>query len=136
MKRWMAMISIVALCLSLDGAPAWSTPAGEAQDQDAGAQGQPAGPGGGAQAQKPQKGKEGGQANRKRKGAVAGAITGAILGGLLARLRGQNVAVGAAAGAVVGGVAGYLIGRHKDRIYYSRDEAVRMAHYQPSDGYV
>jgi len=136
MKRWTAMISIVALCLALDGAPAWSRTAGEAQDQGAGAQEQPAAQGGEAQAQKPQNVKEWVNANRKRKGALAGAITGAILGGLLARARGQNVARGAAAGAVIGGVAGYLIGGHKDKIYYSRDEAVRMAHYQPSDGYV
>jgi outer membrane lipoprotein SlyB len=129
MKRVIAILVIAALSLSLRGASAWSQEGTEQQAQADETQQQ-------STPQKPKNIKEWVSTNRARKSSVMGAIGGAVLGGLLARARGQNVARGAIAGAVVGGVAGYLVGRHKDTISYSRDQAVQMAGYQPSDGYV
>jgi len=120
MRRTVAVLSILALSLSLSGSPARSQEAGAEQQA----------------VKKPSNIKEWVNANRSRKSAVAGAIAGAILGGLLANARGQDVARGAAAGAVVGGVTGYLVGRHRDKVYYGRDQAIQMAQYDPSQGYV
>jgi outer membrane lipoprotein SlyB len=136
MKRLIAILSIAALSSPLAGSPAWSQDAAEPQAQAESSQEQPASPGTQQAAQKPKSIKEWVSVNRSRKSAVAGAIMGAVVGGLLARARGQNVVQGAAAGAVVGGVSGYLVGRHRDKVFYSRDQAVQMAGYQPSDGYV
>ncbi|HSS77563.1 MAG TPA: glycine zipper domain-containing protein [Thermoanaerobaculia bacterium] len=129
MKRFIAILAITTLSLPLAGVPAWSQESTEQQAQADDSQQQSA-------ARQPQNIKEWVSANRARKSTVIGAIGGAILGGLLARARGQNVARGAAAGAVVGGVAGYLVGSHRDKVFYSRDQAIQMAGYQPSDGYV
>ena len=123
MRRTVAVLSILALSLSLSGSPARSQEASaEQQEMQA--------------AKKPSNIKEWVNANRSRKSAVAGAIAGAILGGLLANARGQDVARGAAAGAVVGGVAGYSWGAIATRSYYGRDQAIQMAQYDPSQGYV
>jgi outer membrane lipoprotein SlyB len=126
MKRTVAIFSILALSLSLSGSPARSQ---EASVEPQATQEAPA-------AKKPSNIKEWVSANRSRKGAVAGVIAGAILGGLLAHARGQDVARGAAAGAVVGGVTGYFVGRHRDKVQYGRDQAIQMAQYDPSQGYV
>lgn len=129
MKKLIAILSIAALSLPLAGSPVWSQEGTEEKAEAESSQQQPA-------AQKPRNIKDWVSVNRSRKSAVAGAIMGAVVGGLLARARGQNVAQGAAAGAVVGGVSGYLVGKHRDKVFYSRDQAVQMAGYQPSDGYV
>lgn len=73
---------------------------------------------------------------RSRKSAFFGALLGAAAGALRARALGENVARGALAGGVVGGVVGFLVGRNQDKISASRDEAARMLHYDPSQGYV
>ena len=132
MKRFIAILVVAALSLPLTGAPARGQEGSGQQTQTDESQQQSAA----SEAQKPKNIKEWVSTNRARKSSVIGAIGGAVLGGVLARLRGQNVVRGAMAGAVVGGVAGYLVGRHKDTISYSRDQAVQMAGYKPSDGYV
>lgn len=134
MNRFITVILILALSLSLAGSPGWSQGKGmqEAQTETSPADA----PSAASEKPKPTNIKDWVSTNRARKSSVMGAIGGAILGGVLARLRGGNVAQGAIAGAVVGGVAGYLVGRHRDRVFYSRDQAVQMAGYQPSDGYV
>jgi outer membrane lipoprotein SlyB len=131
MKRFIAVLSIAALTWPCAESSLWSQEeaqpqAAEAQTPSQSTDGKPV----------PKNIKEWVSVNRSRKSAVKGALLGALAGALLAGARGQNVVRGAAAGAVVGGVAGYLIGRHKDTVYYSRDQAVQMAGYQPSDGYV
>lgn len=129
MKRFIAMVSAVALSLPLAGSPGWGQEAAQQQDAQQQAQTENAKP-------QPKNIKEWVSVNRSRKSAVKGAVIGALAGALLAGARGKNPLVGAAAGAVAGGVAGYLVGRHQDKIYYSRDQAIQMAGYQPSDGYV
>jgi len=131
MKRFTALALMTIWLAALAGTPAYC------QSQEPSGGGDSAAPSqAGSQDQKPKSIKEWVTANRSRKGAVTGAIVGGVLGGLRAKLLGQNVARGVAAGAAVGGVAGYLIGRHKDVVQYSRDEAVRAVNYQPGDGYV
>jgi hypothetical protein len=77
-----------------------------------------------------------GQQGRAKRGAALGAIGGALLGAAVAGLRGQNPLGGAVAGAAVGALTGFLIGKSQDRVYAQRDEAVRVAQYDPSQGYV
>jgi len=129
MKRYIAMVSIVALSLPLAGSPGWGQDAAQQQDTQQQAQAENAKP-------QPKNIKEWVSVNRSRKSAVKGAVVGAIAGALLFGAKGKNPLVGAAAGAVAGGVAGYLIGHHNDTVYYSRDQAIQMAGYKPSDGYV
>lgn len=74
--------------------------------------------------------------SRSKKGALVGAFVGAALGAAVAGVRGQNPWEGAAAGAVAGAVVGFVAGKSQDRIYASRDEAVRLAQYDPSQGYI
>jgi len=76
------------------------------------------------------------QQSRSKKGAIAGAIAGAVLGAAVAGVRGQNPWEGAAAGAVTGALVGFVAGKNQDRIYAQRDEAVRVAQYNSSQGYV
>lgn len=76
------------------------------------------------------------QQSRSKKGVILGALAGAVAGAALAGVRSQNPWEGAAAGAVTGAVAGFLIGKGQDRLYAHRDEAVRIASYDPSQGYV
>jgi outer membrane lipoprotein SlyB len=137
MKKLIATLCIATLPLSLHGAPAWGqTTSGETVTQTNGelpeetSQGEP------AATRKPKNIKEWLSTNRTRKSSAIGAVAGAILGGLFAKARGQNVLRGAAAGAALGGVAGYLVGQHRDRVFAGRDEAVRRAQYDPSQGYV
>lgn len=129
MKRYIAMVSIVALSLPLAGSPGWGQDAAQQQDTQQQAQTENAKP-------QPKNIKEWVSVNRSRKSAVKGAVIGALAGALFAGARGKNPLAGAVAGAVAGGVAGYLVGRHQDKIYYSRDQAIQMAGYKPSDGYV
>jgi outer membrane lipoprotein SlyB len=136
MKQFVAILSITALSLPLVASPAWSQGGAEPQAQTADSQAQPESSGGLPAAQKPKNIKEWVSVNRSRKGAVAGAILGAFAGAVIARARGQNMVAGALIGGAAGGVAGYLVGRHRDTIFYGRDQAVQMAGYQPSDGYV
>lgn len=142
------MLSIITLCSSLQGLPAWGQKAAgqQAPGQDSQPQSESPGQQAGAstpqasattQAEhKPQNIKEWVSTNRAKKAGAAGAVAGAVLGALVARATGQQLWKGAAIGAAVGGATGYLIGRHRDRIYYGRDEAMRLASYDPSQGYV
>lgn len=75
------------------------------------------------------------QSRAKKKG-IMGALIGAVAGAGAAALTGRNPLAGAAVGAVAGGLAGFLIGRRQDKIFGSRDEAVRKLDYDPSQGYV
>ena len=77
-----------------------------------------------------------GQQSRAKRGAILGAITGALSGAAIAGLRGEDPLQGAAAGAVAGALVGFLIGKSQDRVYARRDEAIRVAGYDPSQGYV
>lgn len=76
------------------------------------------------------------QQSRAKKGAIVGALLGAVAGAALAGARGQDAWEGAAAGAVTGALAGFLIGKSRDTIYANRDDAIRTAGYNPSQGYV
>jgi hypothetical protein len=77
------------------------------------------------------------QANpRATRGAILGAMSGALLGALSARLRGGSVGKGAAIGAAAGGVTGFLVGRSRDALAAGREQAIRRAAYDPSQGYV
>jgi outer membrane lipoprotein SlyB len=76
------------------------------------------------------------QQSRAKRWALIGALTGAVLGAVTAGATGQNAWEGAAVGAVAGGIAGFLIGKGQDKIYAERDQAVRVAQYDPSQGYV
>jgi outer membrane lipoprotein SlyB len=131
MKRYIAMVSIVALSLPLVGSPGWGQDATQQQDAQQQAQTENAKPA----APQPKNIKEWVSVNRSRKSALKGALLGALGGALIAGARGKNPLAGAAVGAVAGGVAGYLVGRHQDKVYYSRDQAIQMAGYKPSDGY-
>ncbi len=138
MKQWGVILSIVALQVSWQGAPLWSecqTAGGQptpAEDTPAQEGKQPP-----AQPQRSGNIKEWVQVHqRSKKSALIGAATGAVIGALIFGGRGGKVWQGAAAGALAGGVAGYLVGRHRDQIFASRDEAVRLAGYVPSQGYV
>jgi hypothetical protein len=73
---------------------------------------------------------------RSRKATIMGALGGALGGALVAARTGRSIIGGAVVGAVVGGLAGFLIGRNQDKIFAGRDEAVRQANYDPSQGYV
>jgi hypothetical protein len=73
---------------------------------------------------------------RSRKATIMGALGGALGGALVAARTGRSILGGAIVGAVVGGLAGFLIGRNQDKIFAGRDEAVRQASYDPSQGYV
>ncbi len=133
MKRFIAMLSIIAVVLPMAESRVWSQEATQQQTQAESSQAQPASS---YAKPKPKNIKEWVSVNRSRKSAMKGALLGALGGALFAAAKGKNVIAGAAAGAVVGGVAGYLIGRHNDKVYYSRDQAIQMAGYKPSDGYV
>jgi hypothetical protein len=74
--------------------------------------------------------------SRAKKGAFAGALAGALLGAKVAKERGDDVWKGIAAGAAAGGAVGFLIGRSRDKVYASRDQAVEAIQYDPSQGYV
>lgn len=76
------------------------------------------------------------QKSRPKRGAFLGALTGALLGAAAAGVRGQDPWKGAAAGAAAGAIVGFLVGKGQDRVYAQRDEAVRVAQYDPSQGYV
>jgi outer membrane lipoprotein SlyB len=132
MKQFIAALSIAALALPWAESPIWSQE-GAQQAQTEGSQAQTETS---AVKPAPKNIKEWVSVNRSRKAALKGALLGALGGALLAGAHGKNPLAGAAAGAVVGGVAGYLIGHHNDKIYYSRDQAIQMAGYKSSDGYV
>ena len=72
----------------------------------------------------------------KKKGALKGALGGALAGALSAAALGKNPLAGAAIGAAAGALTGFLIGKRKDRIFKSRDQAVAELGYDPSQGYV
>ncbi len=76
------------------------------------------------------------QKSRPKKGAIVGALIGAVAGAAVAGIRGENVLVGAVAGGAAGALVGFLVGKSQDKKYASRDEAVRVAHYDTSQGYV
>jgi hypothetical protein len=70
---------------------------------------------------------------------MVGALVGGALGALSAGLTGGNsedIARSALAGAIVGAVAGFAVGRHQDRIFAGRDQAIREAGYDSSQGYI
>lgn len=139
MRKTLAILSISAFALSLGEGALWSSTAQEGQAQAVTPA--PETDSVAAQAEqptvvKPKNIKEWVSTNRSRKGSAVGAVAGAILGGLIARATHTTVWKGVALGAAVGGVTGYLIGQHRDQIYYSRDQAVREASYDPSQGYV
>lgn len=93
-------------------------------------------PAGGAQAS-PRSVKEWmSQQSRSKKGAIVGALAGAVLGAVVSGARGGNPWEGAATGAVAGAVVGFVAGKSQDRLYAQRDEAIRLAGYDPSQGYV
>ena len=73
---------------------------------------------------------------RATKRAIVGALFGAALGAARAQLIGSDPVEGALAGGLIGAVAGYAIGKHQDRVFAARDEAVRTAQYDRSQGYV
>lgn len=76
------------------------------------------------------------QQSRSKKGALLGAAAGALLGLARARVLGHDPIRGAVGGAVAGALVGFLAGRHQDKVYGSRDEAVALLGYQPTQGYV
>ncbi len=73
---------------------------------------------------------------RTKKAAFLGALGGAVAGAAIAARTGRSILGGALIGAAAGGLAGFLIGKNQDKIYAGRDEAVRQANYDPSQGYV
>lgn len=75
------------------------------------------------------------QSRAKKKG-IIGALVGAAAGAASAAITGRNPWEGAAVGAVAGAVAGFAIGKRQDKLFGSRDEAVRKLDYDPSQGYV
>jgi hypothetical protein len=68
--------------------------------------------------------------------AVLGALAGAALGILGARAHGGKLWKGAAIGGLAGGIAGYALGKSQDRLAANRDQAVRLAGYDPAQGYL
>ena len=76
------------------------------------------------------------QQSRTKRNAILGAVAGAVLGAATAGVSGGNPWEGAAVGAVAGALAGFVAGKAQDRIYAQRDEAVRVAGYDASQGYV
>ena len=93
-------------------------------------------PGGGAQAH-PHNVKDWmSQQSRAKKGALVGALVGAVAGAATAAATGRNLWEGAAVGAVSGAVVGFVIGKGQDKIYANRDDAIRTAGYNPSQGYL
>jgi osmotically inducible lipoprotein OsmB len=77
------------------------------------------------------------QANpRATRNAILGALAGAALGALAAQARGGKAWQGAAIGGVAGGIAGYALGKSQDRLAADRAQAVRLAGYDASQGYV
>jgi hypothetical protein len=115
--------------------------AGQAAPQDAAAPPAGAPPAGdrGAPAPAPKaRGlKEWVQANpHATRNAILGALAGAALGAMAARAHGGKLWQGAAIGGVAGGIAGYALGKSQDRLAASRDQAVQLAGYDPSQGYL
>jgi hypothetical protein len=74
--------------------------------------------------------------SRAKRGAIAGALLGAVTGAAIATVRGKNPWEGAAVGAVGGAIVGFAIGKGQDRIYANRDDAIRTAGYDSSQGYL
>ncbi len=77
--------------------------------------------------------------SRARKKAMVGFLVGAALGAVSASIGGGNsddVLKQALAGGVAGAVVGFAIGRHQDRVFAQRDDAVRQTGYEPSQGYI
>lgn len=80
-----------------------------------------------------------GQQSRAKKKALVGALVGAALGaatGSIAGMSPEDVWQRAIAGGVAGALAGFAAGRRQDQIFAQRDEAVRQAGYDASQGYV
>jgi Glycine zipper len=73
---------------------------------------------------------------RAKQSALRGALAGGLAGMLVAVKTGRSPLAGALIGAATGGLVGFLIGKNQDHIYAGRDEAVRLANYDPSQGYV
>lgn len=76
------------------------------------------------------------QQSRAKKKGIVGALVGAVAGAATAAITGRDPWAGAAVGAVAGGLAGFLVGKRQDKLFGSRDEAVRKLDYDPSQGYV
>ena len=80
-----------------------------------------------------------GQQSRAKKKAIVGALVGAAFGAATGHFAGMNpedVWQRAIAGGIAGAVAGFAIGKRQDQIFAQRDEAVRQARYDASQGYV
>ncbi|QQR72417.1 MAG: hypothetical protein IPJ17_12940 [Holophagales bacterium] len=80
---------------------------------------------------------EGCATSRTGKASQIGAILGGLAGAVVAVATGHkdNIVGYAAVGAAAGAGVGYAIGRAQDRRLANRDEAVRTANYQPSQGF-
>jgi Glycine zipper len=74
--------------------------------------------------------------SRAKRGALLGGLTGALAGAFTAARMGKNPLAGAVVGGAAGALAGFLIGKRKDTIYGSRDEAIARLGWDPSQGYV
>ena len=155
MKRIVAASMITAALLAAPGwPPAWAgtaePPQGEQQPAGAppaaASAAGPAAPAGTAappQAQDSARGPKASNvkqwlATNKRtvKDTLKGVLAGGLAGALTAARRHQSIVKGVLIGAAVGGVAGFLIGHAQDKVYAGRDQAVELAHYDPSQGYV
>lgn len=77
--------------------------------------------------------------SRAKKKALVGALIGAAVGAAtasLAGMDGEEVLKRALAGGVVGAIAGFAIGKRQDQILAQRDDAIRQAGYDASQGYI
>lgn len=79
------------------------------------------------------------QQSRAKKKALVGALVGAAIGAATASLAGMDnreVLERTIAGGIAGAIAGFAIGKRQDQIFAQRDDAIRQAGYDASQGYV
>jgi hypothetical protein len=77
--------------------------------------------------------------SRVKRNALVGAMIGTLVGAAGAAFAGGNgddIMKGALAGGVIGAIAGFAVGKHQDKVFAGRDQAVREAGYDASQGYI